>query len=122
MAQPSKACSTLEECREDGMIISIDDFGTGYSSLSYLHHFPIDILKIDRSFINNMVEDKSALELVKSITSLAHNLNMKVIAEGIETEEQFKILKGLNCDKAQGYWLAKPMPLKDLHSYLSKNA
>ncbi len=109
MSHPGNARDTLEKCRNKGMVVSIDDFGTGYSSLSYLHYFPIDILKIDRSFINNMTEDKGALELVKSIISLSHNMEMKVIAEGIETEEQSSLLEGINCDQAQGYLYAKPM-------------
>lgn len=109
MNHPGNARDMLDKCRKEGMVVSIDDFGTGYSSLSYLHYFPIDILKIDRSFINNMTEDKGALELVKSIISLGHNMEMKIIAEGIETEEQSKILEDIHCDQAQGYLYAKPM-------------
>ncbi len=114
MGQPDNARKTLDECRAAGMAISIDDFGTGYSSLSYLHYFPIDILKIDRSFITNMTENNSALELVKSIISLGHNLNMEIIAEGIEESSQAEILRDLGCDKAQGYYFARPMPEADL--------
>ena len=121
MNNPNNARETLEACQQDGMLISIDDFGTGYSSLSYLHHFPIDILKIDRSFINNMVDDKNALELVKSIIDLSHNLGMKVIAEGVETQEQSNMLKNMNCDQMQGYYYAKPMPLHDFIAYLQKS-
>ncbi len=118
MDNPNNARDILESCQQDGMLISIDDFGTGYSSLSYLHHFPINILKVDRSFINNMTSDKSAFELVKSIISLSHNLGMKVIAEGIETQQQADLLKQLKCDQMQGYHYAKPMPLHDFLSYL----
>ena len=121
MNNPNNARETLETCQQDGMLISIDDFGTGYSSLSYLHHFPIDILKIDQSFINNMVDDKNALELVKSIIDLSHNLGMKVIAEGIETQEQSNMLKNMNCDQMQGYYYAKPMPFHDFIAYLQKS-
>lgn len=118
MSHPGKARKTLDACRQDGMVISIDDFGTGYSSLSYLHYFPIDILKIDRSFVNDMTNDKGALELIKSITSLGHNLNMKVIAEGVETKEQSEVLKEIGCDNGQGYFFAKPMTKEDLINYI----
>lgn len=121
MDSPGNARATLEACQEDGMVISIDDFGTGYSSLSYLHYFPINILKIDRSFINNMTEDKSAFELVKSIIDLSHNLNMKVIAEGIETQEQSDILENMSCDKIQGFFYAKPMPKDGLITYIEQH-
>jgi EAL domain-containing protein (putative c-di-GMP-specific phosphodiesterase class I) len=109
MAQPSDAKNTLQKCKDAGMPISIDDFGTGYSSLSYLHYFPIDILKIDRSFIDIMHKDSSSMELVKSIISLGHNMKMSIIAEGIENEEQSNSLQALNVDKAQGYFFSKPI-------------
>ena len=121
MDKPSQAREVLESCREAGMITSIDDFGTGYSSLSYLHYFPIDILKIDRSFVKNITQDQSAAELVKSIISLGHNMKMSVIAEGIEEESQAKALKDMQCDKAQGYHFARPMPESDLMDYMSEN-
>jgi EAL domain-containing protein (putative c-di-GMP-specific phosphodiesterase class I) len=101
-----------------GACISIDDFGTGYSSLSYLHYFPINILKIDRSFVKNMVEDENALELVKSIIALCQNMKLKIIAEGIETKEQIDILKAMNCDCGQGYYIARPMPESEAHTLL----
>lgn len=122
MSNPGVARDTLNACRQDGMIVSIDDFGTGYSSLSYLHYFPIDILKIDRSFINDMTQDKGAHELVKSIIALGHNLNMKIIAEGIETPEQATMLKDLNCDNFQGYFYARPMPLGDLIKFIQNKS
>ncbi len=122
MTNPSSARDTLDECRKEGMLVSIDDFGTGYSSLSYLHYFPIDILKIDRSFINNMVDDEGAMELVRSIISLGHNMKMKIIAEGIETEEQAQMLKGIGCDQAQGFMYAKPMPPEDLTIFIQEKS
>lgn len=121
MDEPSLARITLEECKKAGMTISIDDFGTGYSSLSYLHYFPIDILKIDRSFIENMEHDENAFELAKSIISLGHNMKMSIIAEGIEEESQANILKDMKVDKAQGYFYAKPMPESQLLDYITKN-
>jgi len=108
----------LQTCRENGVSVSIDDFGTGYSSLSYLHYFPINVLKIDRSFIKNMEDDQVSLELVKTIITLGKNMNMKIIAEGIEELSQQETLKGLGCDAGQGYYIAKPMPEKDLIDFL----
>lgn len=120
MAQPGHARAVLEECQKAGMIISIDDFGTGYSSLSYLHYFPIEILKIDRSFIENMETDKSSYELVKSIISLGHNMKMSIIAEGIETQTQADILKDMGCDKVQGYHFARPMDEQKLIEFMAQ--
>ena len=113
MEAPGPAKEALEKCRQLGVSVSIDDFGTGYSSLSYLHFFPIDNLKIDQSFIRSMSKQPSSYMLVKSIIGLAHNMNMKVIAEGIETEEEASTIKGLGCEECQGFWFARPMPLED---------
>ena len=120
MDQPENAKQTLLQCREAGMDISIDDFGTGYSSLSYLHYFPINILKIDQSFIQNMATDETVLELVRSIIMLAKNMKMDIIAEGIETPEEAVILKEMDCDKAQGYHFARPMPETDVIELIKK--
>ncbi|MDO8909073.1 MAG: EAL domain-containing protein [Pseudohongiella sp.] len=100
----------LLRCRELGMHISIDDFGTGYSSLSYLHQYPVSILKIDQSFVRNMIGDDSSLSLVKTIISLSQNMGFEIIAEGVETIEQARLLLGLRCHVAQGYYYARPMP------------
>jgi len=113
MQAPGAAKDALEKCRQFGTSVSIDDFGTGYSSLSYLHYFPIDTLKIDQSFIRSMSRDPSSKVLVKSIIGLAHNMGIKVIAEGIETQQEAISLKELGCEECQGYWFAKPMPLED---------
>ncbi len=118
MKHPEKAKETLKACRKAGFGIAIDDFGTGYSSLSYLHYFPIDTLKIDKSFIRQMMKDRNSMELVKSIISLGKNLNMKVIAEGVETGEEESRLVALGCDMAQGYYYARPMPQDELEGYL----
>lgn len=114
MGQPDQAKKVLEMCREAGMGISIDDFGTGYSSLSYLHHFPIDTLKIDQSFIRNMHDNPKVMALVKSLIYLSETLELKTVAEGVETQEDAKILKDLGCSLAQGYYFAKPMPENEL--------
>lgn len=114
MQQPDNAKDTLSMCRKAGMGIAIDDFGTGYSSLSYLHFFPIDTLKVDQSFIRTMRKDPGASELVRSIVGLGKNLKMHVVAEGIESIEEAKLLRSMNCDLAQGYFFAKPMPEREL--------
>lgn len=113
MEAPEVAKEALEKCREHGIGISIDDFGTGYSSLSYLHYFPIDTLKIDQSFVRSMASHAGSLALVKSIIGLARNLNMKLIAEGIEGEKEAVILRDLGCEECQGFWFAKPLPLEE---------
>lgn len=121
MGQPENARDTLLMCRKAGLGISIDDFGTGYSSLSYLHYFPIDTLKIDRSFVKDMMGDESARELVKSIITLGKNLKMKIVAEGVENKDEAILLRSLGCDLAQGYYFAKPLPEQEIISFLKKN-
>jgi len=107
---------TLRRLNEMGVNISMDDFGTGYSSLSYLRHFPIHILKIDRSFISDMENDHNTRTIVKSIIDVAHSLRLKVTAEGVETAEQLSMLKEMNCDEIQGFLISKPLPLMDLRN------
>ncbi len=108
----------LAGIREQGIDIVIDDFGTGYSSLSYLARLPVNSLKIDRSFIASMNSLPESMTIVSSIISLAHALNMKVIAEGVETEEQSKLLRLLKCDEMQGYLFSKPVPSQDVSGLL----
>ena len=105
------AAKLLFELRGLGVRLSIDDFGTGYSSLTYLHRFPIDTLKIDRSFVMRM--DKDNVEIVRTILSLAENLGMDVVAEGIETQVQMGLLRDLGCQNGQGYFFSKPMNVAD---------
>jgi diguanylate cyclase (GGDEF)-like protein len=100
----------LTRLKEIGVQLSIDDFGTGYSSLSYLHHLPFDTLKIDRSFVNSVGANGEDSEILQTIVSLAKNLKMRVIAEGIETESQLALLRNLGCDYGQGYLMSKPLP------------
>jgi len=121
MGQPENAKETLSECQKSGMGISIDDFGTGYSSLSYLHYFPINILKIDRSFVMEMLSKDSSMELVKSMIGLGKNLKMKIIAEGVETIEEAQKLRDLGCDMAQGYYFARPMKEEDVIEFIKEN-
>ena len=108
----------LQDLRSLGIQLSIDDFGTGYSSLSYLHRFPINTLKIDRSFIKNIDVNSEELEIVRTVMMLAANLNMSVIAEGIETQEQLAQLKELGCQSGQGYLLSKPVSQESIELIL----
>ncbi|MGP1382635.1 MAG: EAL domain-containing protein [Thainema sp.] len=109
MSNPETTAKMLNRLKEEGIQVSIDDFGTGYSSLSYLYRLPIDTLKIDRSFVNSIDVDGEKLELVRTIVSLAWNLGMDVIAEGVETAMQLAQLKALRCESAQGYYFSKPL-------------
>jgi diguanylate cyclase (GGDEF)-like protein/PAS domain S-box-containing protein len=104
----------LNEVRSHNVHIAVDDFGTGYSSLSYIAKLPIDVLKIDRSFIIKMSESEVDLAIVSAIITLAHSLNLRVVAEGVETEQQAQILRSLNCDEAQGYLFCRPLPFDEL--------
>jgi EAL domain-containing protein (putative c-di-GMP-specific phosphodiesterase class I) len=106
-----------------GVSIAIDDFGTGFSSLSYLSKLPLDTLKIDRSFVHDMTAGRQGSVLVSSIISLAHSLKLKVVAEGVETEEQSTLLRALGCDEWQGYLFGRPVPSELFESrYLSSTA
>jgi EAL domain-containing protein (putative c-di-GMP-specific phosphodiesterase class I) len=108
-------CGTviLQQLKTLGVQLSIDDFGTGYSSLARLHQLPIDTLKIDRSFVNQMGNDSESLEIVRAIMTLAHSLEMDAIAEGVETAQQLAQLRSLQCEYGQGYFFSKPI---DSHS------
>jgi EAL domain-containing protein (putative c-di-GMP-specific phosphodiesterase class I) len=102
--------ASLKAIRAMGVTIAIDDFGTGFSSLSYLARLPVDTLKIDRSFVIDMTASAEGLALVSTIINLAHSLKLKVVAEGVETEEQSRLLRLLNCDDMQGFLFSKPVP------------
>jgi diguanylate cyclase (GGDEF)-like protein/PAS domain S-box-containing protein len=109
----------LRAAKERGLQVAIDDFGTGYSSLGYLSRLPLDALKVDRSFIDNMADDPQQMSIVTAIISLAHSIELKVIAEGVETPTQAQLLRLLRCDQIQGYLLARPQPAEDLAHFLS---
>jgi EAL domain-containing protein (putative c-di-GMP-specific phosphodiesterase class I) len=104
--------------RDAGIQVSLDDFGTGYSAMSYLQRFDIDYLKIDQSFVRNMVTNHGDQAIAEAIIVMAHKLDMKVIAEGVETVEQRDMLVSAGCDFGQGYLFAKPMPSNEFDSYL----
>ncbi len=107
----------LLQIDELGIKLSMDDFGTGYSSLSYLREYPFDVLKIDRSFITGITDNKADCNLVKAAIAMSHSLEIKVVAEGVETKEQLDLLNELNCDIAQGFYLSKPLPAAKLLNF-----
>ncbi len=110
--------NALDKLTQKGINLSIDDFGTGYSSLSYLKQLPIDTLKIDRSFITGIPDDKDDAQIASTIISMAHGLGLNVIAEGIETDEQLQYLNALNCKQGQGYFLARPKSVQEMTLWL----
>jgi EAL domain-containing protein (putative c-di-GMP-specific phosphodiesterase class I) len=111
----------LRELRSMGIKLSVDDFGTGYSSLSYLHRLPLNTLKVDRSFVSGMDEKTENLEIVRAIVSLAHNLKMDVVAEGIETDNQLEQCRDLGCEFAQGHLFARALTPADAETMLREN-
>jgi diguanylate cyclase (GGDEF)-like protein len=122
MDHAENSVNILQELSRMGVLVSIDDFGTGYSSMSYLRRFPIDKLKIDRSFINDMTTNSDAASIVKAIISLAHSLRLKVVAEGVETAEQLKQLHDLGCDQFQGFYRSAAILPGEIGDFVQKNA
>jgi EAL domain-containing protein (putative c-di-GMP-specific phosphodiesterase class I) len=110
MSDSERSIEKLNVCREMGLNLAMDDFGTGYSSLSYLRNLPIHTLKIDKSFISAISEEDDARAIVDTTISLAHQLGQKVVAEGVESEEQRHLLQAMSCDAIQGYLISKPLP------------
>jgi EAL domain-containing protein (putative c-di-GMP-specific phosphodiesterase class I) len=110
MGDVKHSISILQAIRKMGITVAIDDFGTGFSSLSYLAKLPVDTVKVDRSFVVDMTTGPSGLALMSAIISLAHSLNLKVVAEGVETDEQSRLLRLLGCDEMQGFLFSKPVP------------
>jgi|GEM_PF-627103 len=109
----------LQSLKSTGLKLSIDDFGTGFSSLSYLRHFPVDTLKVDKSFVDDILTFKQNAKLVESIVSLAHNFDLTVVAEGVEEKQQMEFLQNLECDYIQGYYYSKPLSEKDFLVYIT---
>ena len=120
MDDPEFAMQTLGHCHDMGIRIAIDDFGTGYSSLSYLKRFPLDVLKIDRSFVDDLPGDDEDAAIVDTIIAMAHRLKLDVIAEGVETADQVEFLREHGCDNMQGYYLGRPMSSEDLLEWLAE--
>jgi diguanylate cyclase (GGDEF)-like protein/PAS domain S-box-containing protein len=121
MGDPSAAIEMLSQIKSLGVQLSADDFGTGYSSLSYLHRFPLDTLKIDRSFTGKIGQEGDSIEIVRTILPMARSLHLNVIAEGVETAEQLAILRKLNCEYAQGFYFSKPICADEAGVLLEKH-
>jgi len=121
MDNPEEVAVTLKNLHQLGIKLAIDDFGTGYSSLSYLKMFPIDVLKIDRSFIRDITFDKDDETIVKTIISMGHNLGLKIIAEGVELQEQLDTIKQYQCEWYQGFYFSKPLPADEFEQLLIQN-
>ncbi|MGE8723241.1 EAL domain-containing protein [Leptospira terpstrae] len=115
MSNIKHSINVLYELKKMGLTIYLDDFGTGYSSLNYLIHFPIDIIKIDKSFIDNLQHNNNGLSVVKAIIKMAESLLMKVVAEGVENKDQFDLLCEIGCDYVQGYYINKPIPIDEFN-------
>jgi diguanylate cyclase (GGDEF)-like protein/PAS domain S-box-containing protein len=118
MENVEAAIATMRELKAMGVQLSIDDFGTGYSSLSYLKRFPVDVLKIDQSFVRDIEHDANSTSMVAAIISLSHDLGLRVIAEGVETQAQLDFLRGRGCDEVQGYLFTRPAPGRDFEQFV----
>lgn len=116
------AISIMQEIKKTGVSIAIDDFGTGYSSLSYIKRFPIDVLKVDRSFVMDIPDDKNDMAITAAVIAMAHKLDLNVVAEGVESDEQLQYLKLNKCDEGQGYLFSRPLSLTQLNQYLAISA
>ena len=121
MHDTENVLATVQRLKETGVSLSIDDFGTGYSSLSYLKRFAVDKLKIDQSFVRELLTDQSDAAIVHAIIQMAHNLGLRTIAEGVETAAVLEQLQAYGCDEVQGYYLAKPMPADAFMLYLQQH-
>jgi len=118
MDDPHKASKTLIEISKMNIDVSIDDFGTGYSSLAYLKHLEIDELKIDRSFVMGMNEYKNDLVIVQTVINMAHSMGLRVVAEGVENYEEWRVLNSMGCDFIQGYFISRPKPVDEISVWL----
>ena len=114
MANPKQAAEILTSMKQMGLLITVDDFGTGYSSLAHLNSLPIDAIKIDKSFVMKMAIEAQDAVIVRSMIHLAHNLNLKVVAEGVENRQTMDMLRTMGCDMAQGFHISHPRPAEEL--------
>ncbi len=119
MQRPDRARKVLEELHEMGVRISIDDFGTGYSSLAYLKELPVDEVKVDRSFVMDMMTNRRDSCIVQAVIDLGHNLGLEVVAEGVEDRASLEQLASWGCDSAQGYYFSRPLPPTDFAAWLA---
>ena len=118
MKNMEQSFGILRELKQMGLRVAIDDFGTGYSSLAYLKRFPLDILKIDRSFIRDIPGDRDNESIAAAIIAMAHSLNLEVIAEGVETENQLAFVRDHGCDAVQGFIFSPALPAEEIKEYL----
>jgi EAL domain-containing protein (putative c-di-GMP-specific phosphodiesterase class I) len=121
MSDGESAVGVLDKLKSIGVQIAIDDFGTGYSSLAYLKRFPIDTLKIDRSFIRDIPANSGDMKITRAIIAMAHGLRLKVVAEGVETADQLQFLQSQSCDAVQGYFLYPPLEEDEVAEVLEFN-
>jgi predicted signal transduction protein with EAL and GGDEF domain len=117
MHEPDRFTAMLHDLKALGIEIAVDDFGTGYSSLNHLKRFPVDRLKIDQSFVRDLTKDRDDASIVRAIISLGHDLNLEVVAEGVETREQLDFLRRHGCDEVQGYYLGMPVPAEEFRDF-----
>jgi diguanylate cyclase (GGDEF)-like protein/PAS domain S-box-containing protein len=122
MSDADRCVRALNELHEMGLHVAMDDFGTGYSSLSYLKRFPIDTIKIDKSFVNDIATDQDDAEIIKTIISMGHTLNRRIVAEGVETEEQLAILRNYRCDEIQGYLFSRPLDAENATEFIKEKS
>jgi EAL domain-containing protein (putative c-di-GMP-specific phosphodiesterase class I) len=115
------AITTLNELSAMGMTLAIDDFGTGYSSLSYLKQFPLNVLKIDRSFVRDVNDDENDAAIVDAIIAMSHRLQLNVVAEGVETKEQLAFLQAHDCERVQGYYFSKPLGFSAFSQFIEQD-
>ncbi len=120
MHNAEESVGVMRQLKSLGIGLSLDDFGTGYSSLSYLKRFPIDVLKIDKSFVRDIPEDANDLAIVSAIIAMAHALGLKVIAEGVETDAQWHFLRDCGTQFAQGFYFGRPLPSSELEQVLAQ--
>jgi EAL domain-containing protein (putative c-di-GMP-specific phosphodiesterase class I) len=120
MQNAQEAVTTMGKLKDMGIALTMDDFGTGYSSLSYLKRFPLDSLKIDASFVRDITTDPNDAAITRTIIAMAHNLNLTVVAEGVETEEQLEFLRENGCDTVQGYLMSRPLPAEAFAVFASQ--
>jgi EAL domain-containing protein (putative c-di-GMP-specific phosphodiesterase class I) len=118
MENPQAAVAIFRQLSDMGVRLAIDDFGTGYSSLAYLKRFPIDSLKIDRSFVSDITRDADDAAIVHSVIALAHSMKLKVVAEGVEDARQLQFLREHGCDQMQGYYVSRPVPAAGIEALL----
>jgi EAL domain-containing protein (putative c-di-GMP-specific phosphodiesterase class I) len=120
MDDPEQAVRTLRRLKDLGIRVAIDDFGTGYSSLAYLKRFPIDSVKVDRSFVEDIPEDMDSMAIAQAVIAMAHSLRLKVVAEGVESDAQLSFLRGEGCDEIQGYYFSAARAASEIPGIVHK--